>query len=36
LRSSGPHRDPHPDAVRLVFADRPIDVDLLTRIAAHA
>jgi RimJ/RimL family protein N-acetyltransferase len=27
--------NPDPDAVRLVYDDRPLDVDLLTRIAAH-
>lgn len=28
--------DPDPDAACLVFADRPLDSELLTRITAHA
>jgi len=28
--------NPDPDAVRLVYADRPVDEDLLARVTAHA
>ena len=28
--------NPDPDAVRLVYADRPVDDDLLARVTAHA
>jgi hypothetical protein len=27
--------NPDPDALRLVYADRPIDGDLLMRVIAH-
>jgi len=27
--------NPDPDAVRLVYADRPVDPDLLDRIVRH-
>ena len=28
--------NPDPDAARLVYADRPVDDDLLARVTAHA